>query len=71
MPKCKHQIHGRVRTAYELVKSRRDQHSVQMMCRILEVVPSGTIGTIGLNRFAVAPKPSIHCLPAQLDFSTH
>jgi len=30
----------------------------------------GTIGNIGLNRFAVAPKPSVSPLPAQFAFST-
>jgi hypothetical protein len=29
-----------------------------------------TIGRIGLNRFAVAPKPSVHALSAQVAFST-
>jgi putative transposase len=41
MPKSKHQIPGRVRSAYEFIKAHRDQYSVQMMCRVLEVAPSG------------------------------
>ena len=41
MPKSKHQILGRVRAAYEFIKSHRDQYSVQTMCRVLEVAPSG------------------------------
>lgn len=40
MPKSKHQVPGRVRSAYEFIKAHRDQYSVQMMCR-LEVAPSG------------------------------
>ncbi len=41
MPKSKHQIPGRVRLAYEFIKAHRDLYSVQMMCRVLEVAPSG------------------------------
>ena len=41
MPKSKHQIPGRVRSTYEFIKAHRHLHSVQMMCRILEVAPSG------------------------------
>ena len=41
MPKSKHQVPGRVRSAYEFIKAHRDQYSVQMMCRVLEVAPSG------------------------------
>ena len=41
MPKSKHQIPGRVRSAYEFIKAHRNQYSVQMMCRVLEVAPSG------------------------------
>jgi hypothetical protein len=37
MPKSKHQIPGRVRSAYEFINAHRDQYSVQMMCRVLEV----------------------------------
>ncbi len=32
---------GRVRSAYEFIKAHRDQYSVQAMCRILGVAPSG------------------------------
>ena len=41
MPKSKHQIPGRVRSAYEFIKANRDRYSVQAMCRVLEVAPSG------------------------------
>jgi putative transposase len=41
MPKSKHLIPGRVRSAYEFIKAHRTQYSVQMMCRVLEVAPSG------------------------------
>ena len=41
MPKSKHLIPGRVRSAYEFIKAHRHQYSVQMMCRVLEVAPSG------------------------------
>ena len=41
MPKSKHQIPGRVRSAYEFIRAHRNQYSVQMMCRVLEVAPSG------------------------------
>lgn len=41
MPKSKHQIRERVRSAYEFIKAHRDEYSVQMMCRVLEVAPSG------------------------------
>jgi len=41
MPKSKHQIPGRVRSAYGFIKTHRDQYSVQMMCRVLEVAVSG------------------------------
>jgi len=41
MAKSKHQIPGRVRSAYEFIKALREQYSVQMMCRVLEVAPSG------------------------------
>ena len=41
MPKSKQQILGRVRSAYEFIKTHRQQYSVQMMCRVLEVAPSG------------------------------
>jgi putative transposase len=32
---------GRVRSVYEFIKAHRDQYSVQMMCRVLGVAPSG------------------------------
>jgi putative transposase len=41
MPKSKHQIPGRVRSAYAFIKAHRDRYSVQMMCRVLEVAVSG------------------------------
>jgi putative transposase len=41
MAKSKHQIPGRVRSASEFIKAHRDQYSVQMMCRVLEMAPSG------------------------------
>jgi putative transposase len=41
MPKSKHQVPGRVRSTYAFIKAHRDRHSVQMMCRVLEVGVSG------------------------------
>ena len=41
MPKSKHQIPGRVRSVYEFIKAHREQYSVQLMCRVLEVAQSG------------------------------
>ena len=41
MPKSKHQVPGRVRSAYEFIKANRDRYRVQAMCRVLEVAPSG------------------------------
>jgi putative transposase len=32
---------GRVRSIYEFIKGNRNQYSVQMMCRVLGVAPSG------------------------------
>src|SRR5258708_21237628 len=32
---------GRVRSTYEFIQSNRDEYSVQAMCRILGVAPSG------------------------------
>ena len=32
---------GRVRSTYEFIKAHRDRYSVQAMCRILGVAPSG------------------------------
>src|SRR4029434_10399296 len=37
MPKSKHQIPGRVRSAYEFIKAHRERYRVQMMCRVLEL----------------------------------
>jgi hypothetical protein len=39
MPKSKHLIPGRVRSAYGFIKAHRDQYSVQMMCRVLLSLP--------------------------------
>ena len=41
MPKSKHQVPGRVRSVYEFIKANGDRYSVQTMCRVLEVAPSG------------------------------
>jgi putative transposase len=41
MPKSKHQVPGRVRTAYEFIKANRNHSSVQAMCRVLDVAPGG------------------------------
>ena len=41
MSQSKHEIPGRVRSAYEFIKTHRRQYSVPMMCRVLEVAPSG------------------------------
>jgi putative transposase len=41
MPESKHQIQGRVRTTYEFIEADRDKHSVERMCLVLEVAPSG------------------------------
>ncbi len=40
MPKSKHEFPGRVRST-AFIKAQRAQYSVQMMCRVLEVAPSG------------------------------
>src|SRR5512145_3533638 len=32
---------GRVRSSYEFIKAHRDRYSVQAMCRVLGVAPSG------------------------------
>ncbi len=32
---------GRVRATYEFIKTYREQYSVQTMCRVLAVAPSG------------------------------
>jgi hypothetical protein len=41
MPKSKHLIPGRVRSAYAFITAHRGQYSAQMMCRVLEVAVSG------------------------------
>ena len=41
MPKSKHQVPGGVRTAYEFIKANRSRYSVQAMCRVFEVAPTG------------------------------
>jgi len=41
MPKSKHQVPGKVRSVDEFIKAHREQYSVQMMCRVLEVAQSG------------------------------
>ena len=41
MPKSNGLSKGRVRQAYEFIKANNRQYSVQAMCRILEVAPSG------------------------------
>ena len=41
MPKSKHQVPGKVRSTYEFIKAHRGQYRVQMMCRVLDVAPSG------------------------------
>jgi putative transposase len=55
MPKSKHQVPGRVRSAYEFIKAHRDRYSVQMMCRVLEVAPSGYYDWLlgGCQKFCV------------------
>ena len=32
---------GRVRSTYEFIKAHRSQYSVQTLCRVLDVAPSG------------------------------
>lgn len=41
MPESRSLSKGRVRQAYEFIKANSRQHSVQAMCRILDVAPSG------------------------------
>lgn len=41
MPTSKHEVPGRVRDIYEFIKAHRNKYSVQMLCRVLEVAPSG------------------------------
>ena len=56
MPKSKHQIPGRVRSTYEFIKSHRDQHSVERMCRILAVAPSGYYDWLKQTDFKSRPE---------------
>lgn len=35
---------GRVHTTYEFIRAHRHEFSVKMMCRVLEVAPSGYYG---------------------------
>ena len=42
MPESTGLSKARVRKAYEFIRAHRDQYSVQAMCRILEVAPSGS-----------------------------
>jgi putative transposase len=37
----KQQSAGRVRSTYEFIKTHRNRYSVQSMCRVLGVAPSG------------------------------
>ena len=55
MPKSKHQVPGRVRSTYAFIKAHRDQYSVQVMCRVLEVAVSGYY--LWLQQQAVGPHP--------------
>lgn len=41
MPESSGSSAGKVRDAYAFIKAHRQQYSVQAMCRILEVAPSG------------------------------
>ena len=41
MPKSKHLVPGRIRSTYAFIKAHRDRYSVEVMCRVLEVAPSG------------------------------
>jgi len=41
MPQSKHEVPGRVRATYEFIKAHRGEYSVQTLCRVLEVAPSG------------------------------
>jgi len=41
MLKSKHQVPGRVPATYEFIKANRDRWSVQALCRVLEVAPTG------------------------------
>src|SRR5581483_2283237 len=41
MPMSTHLSAGRVRSTYEFIKANRNHHSVLVMCRVLDVAPSG------------------------------
>src|SRR5258708_15933165 len=41
MPRFTQLSAGRVRSTYEFIKSNRDEYSVQALCRVLSVAPSG------------------------------
>jgi putative transposase len=41
MPRSTRSSAGRVRSAYEFIKAHRSRYSVQRMCRVLDVAPSG------------------------------
>ena len=52
---------GRVRSAYEFIKAHRDQYSVQMMCRVLEVAPSGYYDWLHAARSRIARRRTPDC----------
>jgi len=41
VPMSKKPKAGRVRSTYEFIEAQRKRHSVKMMCRVLDVAPSG------------------------------
>jgi putative transposase len=41
MPMSTQPTAGRVRSTYQFIKAQRGQYSVQTMCRVLGVAPSG------------------------------
>jgi len=48
---------GRVRPTYEFIKAHRERYSVQTMCRVLGVAPSGYYEWLGCSsRSRTAPK---------------
>src|SRR5258708_31596803 len=44
MPMSTKRSAGRIRSTYEFIKAHRAQHSVQALCRVLDVAPSGYYG---------------------------
>ena len=60
MPKSKHQVAGRVRSAYEFIKAHRHQYSVQLMCRVLELAQSGYYDWLN-NRPRTAHRRTLGC----------